>query len=225
MGVREIFRVPLDFDWPLGKPWQGYVNPYYVECTPCSGTGSTPGEKRLDDVLRLLFQGEKEFDSGHPSTGYVRSPDWFASAEIVPSSDYADLCGRLAVHPDGMSPRDKGQHRDIYSARHKLLSAAGLDPDSWGECTYCSGHGIPHDALARHEEWRETDPPEGIGYQAWRCSGEGCPTSRVFADIESLVDWLMANEIDVGTGRPGTREEWTRLARGETVMLSFKCVT
>jgi hypothetical protein len=37
---RCLKRVPLDFDWPLKKIWQGYVNPYYVECSPCDGRGS-----------------------------------------------------------------------------------------------------------------------------------------------------------------------------------------
>lgn len=25
---REIKRVSLDFDWPLGMPWKGFINPY-----------------------------------------------------------------------------------------------------------------------------------------------------------------------------------------------------
>jgi hypothetical protein len=28
-------RVPMDFSWPLGKVWGGYVNPYYAQCTDC----------------------------------------------------------------------------------------------------------------------------------------------------------------------------------------------
>ena len=35
---RELKRVPLDFDWPLNKPWEGFVNPHYtaVECSAFS---------------------------------------------------------------------------------------------------------------------------------------------------------------------------------------------
>lgn len=35
-------RVPLDFEWPKGETWQGYINPYgesSVECEACEGTG------------------------------------------------------------------------------------------------------------------------------------------------------------------------------------------
>ncbi len=38
---REIKRVPPDFDWPLNKVWEGYLNPlpYGDECEHCQGTG------------------------------------------------------------------------------------------------------------------------------------------------------------------------------------------
>jgi len=35
---RQLKRVPLSFDWPMGKTWGGYLNPYYklaVECPDC----------------------------------------------------------------------------------------------------------------------------------------------------------------------------------------------
>lgn len=30
---RELKRVPLDFDWPLGKVWRGYVRPDDIEAS------------------------------------------------------------------------------------------------------------------------------------------------------------------------------------------------
>lgn len=41
---REIRRVPLDFDWPLDKVWQGYVCPVELQgdpCTTCNASGQT----------------------------------------------------------------------------------------------------------------------------------------------------------------------------------------
>jgi len=32
---REIKRVPFDFNWPLNKVWDGYLNPYYSHSKPC----------------------------------------------------------------------------------------------------------------------------------------------------------------------------------------------
>jgi hypothetical protein len=38
---RELRRVPLDFDWPINKTWEGFLNPHYVakKCEACAGTG------------------------------------------------------------------------------------------------------------------------------------------------------------------------------------------
>ncbi len=39
---REIKRVALDFDWPIGEVWTGFLNPYYAEqvkCPTCDGLG------------------------------------------------------------------------------------------------------------------------------------------------------------------------------------------
>lgn len=37
---RELKRVPLDFQWEIGKLWSGYVNPHKIhECRECEGLG------------------------------------------------------------------------------------------------------------------------------------------------------------------------------------------
>ena len=50
---REIRRVPLDFDWPMDKIWEGFLNPYWKyarECPHCAGTGLNPQLKHLADT-------------------------------------------------------------------------------------------------------------------------------------------------------------------------------
>lgn len=45
---RELKRVPMDFAWPIGKVWGGYVNPFYdqsVPCPACEGSGYSPEAK------------------------------------------------------------------------------------------------------------------------------------------------------------------------------------
>lgn len=49
---REIKRVPLDFNWPINVVWGGFLNPFYKQCTDCptcSGSGSTPEYKELEN--------------------------------------------------------------------------------------------------------------------------------------------------------------------------------
>ena len=55
---RELKRVPLDFQWPENKVWDGYLNPHYAKrhnCAACGGTGSTTARQRLGDLVSLLM--------------------------------------------------------------------------------------------------------------------------------------------------------------------------
>ena len=68
---RELKRVPLKFNAPIGKIWKGYINPYYKDhknCPFCEGSGESPEAKRLSDMWygKTTFQPE---DNG--STPYT----------------------------------------------------------------------------------------------------------------------------------------------------------
>jgi hypothetical protein len=47
---RILKRVPLDFDWKLGKIWHGYQNPYNsIRCDECDYSGYNPETKKIKD--------------------------------------------------------------------------------------------------------------------------------------------------------------------------------
>jgi len=47
---RELKRVPLDFKWPIGQVWIGYLNPYRChECQQCKGSGRNKAMNDLSD--------------------------------------------------------------------------------------------------------------------------------------------------------------------------------
>lgn len=50
---RELRRVPLDFDWPLNKPWKGYINNHYKKCPDCE-CGNSPAGEWLKSIVRIL---------------------------------------------------------------------------------------------------------------------------------------------------------------------------
>lgn len=64
---REVLRVPVDFDWPINKPWYDAVYVKAPECWVCDGSGySKLGEeiRRHGDVgmtwlLIMCFLGER----------------------------------------------------------------------------------------------------------------------------------------------------------------------
>lgn len=47
---RELRRVPIDFEWEIGKLWCGYINPHEVhKCKECNGSGKSKEYDNLED--------------------------------------------------------------------------------------------------------------------------------------------------------------------------------
>jgi hypothetical protein len=47
---RELKRVPINFEWEIGKLWCGYINPHEVhECKECNGSGYSKEYQKLHD--------------------------------------------------------------------------------------------------------------------------------------------------------------------------------
>lgn len=108
---REIKRVPLDFDWPRGKIWQGYLSPERFEENVCPGCVKPPtwegqhprgdGYSRHGQHLHGLWYGYAPFrpeDNGStpltPGTPAVRA---FAERNVASSPGYYGA-GEDAVH-------------------------------------------------------------------------------------------------------------------------------
>jgi hypothetical protein len=191
---REVWRVPLDFDWPLGKVWGGYVMPEELElptCSDCGGAGSTPAARwvlatahmllMLDDDLAAQARGREM----HP---YFHS--YYTTAYGTrPSPDIREFGTGLAGREASFLGHDS---IDGWRAARKIIAAAGLDPDVWGICPTCSGTGntATPEQRAKADAWRTTPPPTGDGWQLWETVSEGSPVTPVFATAEELIDHL-----------------------------------
>lgn len=87
---REVRRVPLDFDWPQDKVWEGFLSPDRFDGVPCPDceSGYSPHAQNLYD----LWYGKSPFDPAttgstpwrHDSPG-VRA---FAERNIANAPDY-----------------------------------------------------------------------------------------------------------------------------------------
>ena len=182
---RELKRVAIDFDWPVGKTWDGFLNPHYKECAACSGRGSTAAKNQLDHVMGDLLYSR---DCG---------------------PDMAELTGGLAGRP----PRPPLGHDtiDCWSATTKVIAAAGL-PDSWGTCTACDGEGIDQENIKAFNAWEPTAPPTGDGYQIWETVSEGSPISPVFATPKELAMHMAGTRW--GADRGSSAEQWLAFING-----------
>lgn len=136
MGHRELKRVPLDFDWPLHKLWNGYLNPHYKSCQACDGCGNALAMEYLNNIVHLLMV------AGSNST-QKRIHPWLAALPMAPSAppspDMAELTTGLAERAPSVFGHDSC---DRWSACQKIIAAAGLDPEKWGICQTCNGDGL-----------------------------------------------------------------------------------
>jgi hypothetical protein len=147
---REIRRVPLDFDWPLNKVWEGFLSPDKFDEIPCPDckNGYSPQAQNLYD----LWYGKLPFDPA--STG---STPWrhdspavraFAERNIGNAPDYYGTgeaaivreAQRLAALFNGAWSHHLSQH-DVDA----LVSAGRL-------------HDFTH-TWSKEAGWQKIEPP------------------------------------------------------------------
>lgn len=188
---RELKRVALDFNHPVGDIWPGFLNEHYKECPSddCEA-GATLDYRALELWVMMLLQLGESSRSGR------RLHPYFSSSPVdrVGGKFHeltTALAGRQAQTPFGHDACDR------WAATNKIIAAAGL-PEDWGTCKACNGHSVHPDAYDAYAAWEKTEPPEGPGYQMWENVSEGSPISPVFETPEKLAEWLAENESDTG---------------------------
>jgi len=220
---RTLKRVPLDFDWPQDKVWDGYLNPYLEHRCPSSNCihGSTVDAEWLIAVLRMLFVAADDalYVEGPPQPRRVFPHPWLQEFPLapmmgpretvvaVPGPELVQLTDALA----GRGHRSPFGHdsTDIWRAMHKIVQAADL-PEDWGTCKVCGGSGFDPAYDDERDAWQKTEPPEGVGYQLWETTSEGSPISPVFESLDALCAWCEENATVFGPVKT-TRAEWREM--------------
>jgi len=221
---REIKRVALDFDWPMEKIWKGFLNPYYkyeLDCSSCKGTGWIPGLRHLSDTfynhnvdsgngwrdkitqveVQALVDEERLYDFTHDWTsenGWVeKDPPYVPTAEEV---------NKWATTGFG---HDAVNQMILVVARAKSIGY--IKEREEGYCTDCSGHGVvwvSEEYKNLCEEWEETPPPKGPGFQVWETVSEGSPISPVFSTQSEIIVWLMGEGYSRKAAESFIESEW-----------------
>jgi hypothetical protein len=220
---REARRVPLDFDWPIKKTWQGYLMPESLRETPCPDctSGYAPYAQHLYDQ----WYGKAPFDPADTgSTPYtVATPEVRAFAERnVAQAPWYYGGGEAAIvreaqrlaglYNGALSHHLTQEDVDALLAggrlvnfTHRFVRGAGWQPiepaphPTAAEVNAWSLNPLAHDDINRH-----------IVIQA-RCEREGvpstCPTCNGHASVEKYPGQHAEAEAWQATDPP-TGEGW-----------------
>lgn len=194
---RELKRVPLDFDWPMNKPWAGFVNPYYaaIKCESCDGSGYSPAAKRIADrwygdaPFHPIETGSNPFTYEHPA---VRE---FAERNVRNSPEYygtdKDAITREAVRLAAMWDRQWCHHLSdddvaalvaegrLVDFTHTWTKEKGWKPKdppympTAQEVNVWSLQPMGHDSINRWICVRAACKRQGIEVSCSHCDGEG----------------------------------------------------
>jgi len=205
---RELRRVPLDFDWPLGKVWGGYINPYYQKCPDCEN-GYSPAGEWLNAIMRLFMLAGNEREI-HP---------WLKQIPFAPSKSPGEEFTQLTSALSGRAPSVFGHDSsDQWLAAKKIIETAGLDPNEWGVCPTCKGDAMNPAVKDLYEAWEESEPPEGEGYQLWETTSEGSPITPVFETLREVAEYA-AEHCTVFAGAKTSADEWEAMLAKDDVEL------
>lgn len=178
MSSWSIKRVPLEFSWPIGLVWHGYVNPWPgpIDCEACCGTG-------LNDDSLKLYQNFKRW-----APRMTEEENSIALKAGVSEKDLTKIRNRIWGEVD------------TQLIRSYLTEIRAKTTNVWGVCHVCQGRQVvtnPNPAIQQlytdvnlYEEWRPIEPPKGDGWQLWQVKDPGgFPASKVFKSETELARW------------------------------------
>jgi hypothetical protein len=87
---RELRRVLLDFDHPVGQPWPGFLNPLHsaTKCAHCDGTGYSPEARHMHDLWYGYAPFKPEDRGSVPWTADSLPVRAFAERNVRQSPEY-----------------------------------------------------------------------------------------------------------------------------------------
>jgi hypothetical protein len=164
-----------------------------------------------EDVPRQFLEGDR--GTLHPYLGHLMNrprtrwnPDkpYDQNPETIrPTADILDFLTAFTGLPaDKFTGPWSNPGHDILRA---MIKHAGL-PEKWGWCPVCDGTGAGGTSEERKasEEWTQTEPPAGDGWQLWETTSEGSPITPVFATKEELAAHIASPAYAYGrAGRDG----------------------
>lgn len=226
---RNLKRVPLNFDWPAGVVWKGYISPYRpVDCHECSGRGYSKEALELEDrwfswgenlQYSLTQEDIQALVDANRLWDFTRVPINDEQREIVKkkvaSGENSWLPFNNGRIPSAQEVNEWAKNGFGHDAVNRMvvIEARLRKKDIPYLCNVCSGDGVlwQTDKLKKASEaWEPIDPPAGKGFQLWEDTSEGSPDSPVFKSLEELCEWCEENATTFGRHK-ASKEEWMKM--------------
>lgn len=233
---RELKKVPLDFDWPLNKPWRGFINPHYtaVSCEHCGGSGYSQQAMVFKEQwygnapFRPEERGSVPFSSDHPVIRALAQrnarpgPNW-------PGCDVDQEACRLAA----LFNRGWGHHLNqddvnalvaadrLHDFTHTFVSGEGWKPKNPAytptaqEVNEWSLRGFGHDSINQHVCVEARCLALGITNTCDHCKGQGDIWPS--AEAEALHEDWRSEEPPAGDGY----QIWETVSEGSPISPVF----
>lgn len=234
---REIKRVVKDFNWPLKKVWNGYLNPWYKynhQCQECRGSGYNKETKKIDEDWYAfdkndyiyLNNGKRYNNSAwqyHITQDEVEAlirnnrlmefthrwtkENGWQKIEPPIRPSAKEVNDWAIYHPMG---HDSINQFICVKARAKRLGVYGL-------CEKCNGEGniwVSSDYEQKAKDWKREEPPIGTYYQLWETTSEGSPLSPPLETPEELAQWLTNNSVKSFGSQVESYEIWLKFICG-----------
>lgn len=194
---REIRRVPVDFDCPLGTTWHGYLMPDELQalnCPDCGGNGLSPRGAALQDRWygHTPFRPEdNESTPFTPDTPAVRAraernvanaPEFYGPGEWAIRKEAARLTalfnGSWSHHlnADDVQALIDGEHLRDLTHRRTEHGWEPIDPPvvpSPAQVNEWSLTGFGHDSTNAYIVASARCEREGVPYECGTCEGSG----------------------------------------------------
>jgi hypothetical protein len=232
---REVKRVPLDFDWPMKKVWEGYINPHKsIDCGYCGGTGLNSKTKELEDKwysfndYEWIYLDDNRRYNNKAWCYHLDQDDVNALVAAGRLMDFTHIYnsekGWVKKNPEYIPTAKEVNEWSHIGIGHDSINswicvkAKAKRLGIYGQCKKCSGDGyyFVNDEIKKlHEKWEDFEPPTGNGFQMWETTSEGSPMSPVFETREELAQWLVDNNASSFASQTATYEQWLNMIEQE----------
>jgi hypothetical protein len=232
---RELKRVALNFEWPLHKVWEGFINPHYtaVKCAHCEGMGMSKQARHLHGQwygnveFSPLSTGSKLFTIDAPAVRAFaerqikHSPGFYGIGEQAIVREAERLCrlfnGQWSHHLEQVDVNvlwSKGRLSD-FNPNWRENHNEGLPPPLAHDVNIWSLSGMGHDSSNAWYCVRAKCERLGYTYECRNCWGDG----EIWPSKEAEELYENWEQVEPSTGEG--YQMWETVSEGSPVSPVF----